>query len=66
MPELIDQINNLHQTDYQTIIYLDVDTIIECDLSELLTLSQIQTETCLLGVCESPTYCDVNTSYWEK
>lgn len=66
VPELIDQINSLHQTDYQTIIYLDVDTIIECDLSAVLALAQSKVDTCLLGVCESPTYCNVNTSYWGK
>lgn len=66
VPELIDQINSLHQTDYQTIIYLDVDTIIECDLSAVLALAQSKVDTCLLGVCESPTYCNVNTSYWKK
>lgn len=66
VPELINQINNLHQTDYKTIIYLDVDIIVECDLSQMLALSQSQADTCLFGVCESPTYCDVDTSYWEK
>lgn len=67
IPELMPQINSLNQTDYQTVIYLDVDTIIECDLSQIYLSCQEKTEVCLFGVCESPTYHQgIDVSYWRE
>ena len=67
IPELMPQINSLNQTNYQTIFYLDVDTIIECDLSQVFLSCQAKTEICLFGVCESPTYHQgIDLSYWRE
>lgn len=67
IPELMPQINSLNQTNYQTVIYLDVDTIIECDLAQIFLFCQEKVEVCLFGVCESPAYHQgIDISYWEE
>lgn len=65
IPQLQKQINSINQTNYNVIIYLDVDTIIECDLSMLYNTS-LKKEEWIGGICETPLYNQSNTDYLIK
>lgn len=62
IPQLQERINSIHQTNYNIIIYLDVDTIIECDLSTLYN-TPLKKEEWIGGICETPLYNQSNTDY---
>lgn len=64
IPSMMEQINAIHHTEYRKVIYLDVDTIVECDLSKLYEVEFLENEW-IAGVCETPLYNNSDTSYHE-
>ncbi len=56
IPHIIDQINAIFDTKYDKIIYQDVDTIVECDYSELMQSLECDQDFWIAGVAESPLY----------
>ena len=56
IPHIINQINELHHTNYSKIIYLDVDTIPELDYWEIFSSIAFDDDKWIAGVCETPLY----------
>lgn len=68
IPRLLPELNARYSTNYTTVIYLDVDIIVECDLSELPERCAAQPDKWIFGVCESPllTNPSADVSYFES
>lgn len=62
IPSIKDKINNLYNSHYTRVIYLDVDTIIECDLTDLYK-TKLEDNEWIAGVCETPLYNNSDVSY---
>lgn len=56
IPHIINQINELHCTNYSKIIYLDIDTIPELDYWEIFSSTTFDDDKWIAGVCETPLY----------
>lgn len=56
VPHVIGEINATFNTAYDRIIYLDVDTIVECDYGNLYKTFQEDNDFWIAGVRESPLY----------
>lgn len=56
IPHIINQINEIHGTNYTKIIYLDVDTIPELDYWEVFSSTTFDNDKWIAGVCETPLY----------
>lgn len=63
LPDLMDKINEQNGTNFRTFIYMDVDIVVECDLTELYNRCLEQQDVWIFGVCESPLYWNADTSY---
>lgn len=62
IPSIKNRINDLHNSNYTKVIYLDVDTIIQCDLVDLYN-TVLKDNEWIAGVCETPLYNNSDVSY---